>query len=248
MIFTIASLLMTPPSEDAWVLLSRDRQYTIYVDARSVSARAGPGRQRLRQWVDFASPSPSGTVTAEYEVEISCEARTIFLWSAIERDRNGRVTRLRKYSQPRLHSIHSNSVGDRMVDYACDRSPQARLRSVPLPHLLLGDYPLWSEIYRNREQIHYVDAGHVSVTGDRRTVWHRVDFATPRPNGALTLVYNVELSCGRRLIATLRGTERDGAGRLLRSRDNPQPGLRAIVPNSVGEAIFNYFCEPSASR
>ena len=120
--------------------------------------------------------------------------------------------------------------------------------TILIPLVVLGDGPLWSEVARNRQGTHYVDAGHVKVAGDRKFIWHRIDYATPLANGAVTALYNVELNCRRRTAARWRGIERNPAGQVVRSREVSRPASHAIRPNSVGDRIFHYFCEPSAAR
>jgi hypothetical protein len=119
MILAVALLLIAQPDAGGWVEVSRNRQLTNYIDARSVRAIAD--RRLLRQRVVLATALPTGTVTAEYAVEISCDRRTIALWGGVERDRTGRVVRSRKLPRPSIISIAPNSTADRIFEYVCRR-------------------------------------------------------------------------------------------------------------------------------
>jgi surface-adhesin protein E len=121
MIFTVVFLLLSQMEQYPWLEVSRDQQRTHYVDILSI--RASGERRFLRHRIDRAAPLPSGTVTAEYEVEINCQARTIAVLESEEWDEDAQTVQSRTYARPTLHPIHPNSVAQRFFELACDPAP-----------------------------------------------------------------------------------------------------------------------------
>ncbi len=121
MIFTVVFLLLSQMEQYPWFEVWRDQQRTHYVDILSI--RANGERRFLRHRIDRATPLPSGTVTAEYEVEINCRARTIALLESEEWDEEARTVRSRTYARPTPHPIHPSSVAQRFLELACDSPP-----------------------------------------------------------------------------------------------------------------------------
>lgn len=124
MIFTVVFLFLSQMDQYPWLEVSRDRQRTHYVDILSI--RAIGERRFLRHRIDRATPLPSGTVTAEYEVEINCRARTIALLKSEEWDEDARTVRSRAHVRPTAHPIDPSSVAQIFFELTCDPPPSTR--------------------------------------------------------------------------------------------------------------------------
>lgn len=105
----------------------------------------------------------------------------------------------------------------------------------------------WIEINRNDRETVHLDAASMRVLGDRRVVWSRTTYAAPRPNGALTELYNFEINCAQRTSELISFTSRNRAGALIETQMMQQRRMSPIVPESVGEIIFTVAC-PQPSR
>lgn len=119
MILTIALMLVAQADAADWVEFSRDRQQTHYIDVHSIAATAD--RIFMRHRVDLAEALPNSAVSAEFEVEIRCEERTIALLRGVERNRSGAVIESHGYSPPRYRPIDHHTLGEWLFNFVCDR-------------------------------------------------------------------------------------------------------------------------------
>lgn len=118
MILTLALLPLLQPEQYPWYQIGRDRQMTHFVD--SLYLRNKDGRRILRHRVDFATAQPNGAITAEYEVAISCEARTIALLEGTAWDYADQIVESHVFPQPTPHSVGQDGVGNILYRFACD--------------------------------------------------------------------------------------------------------------------------------
>ena len=103
----------------------------------------------------------------------------------------------------------------------------------------------WVEFGRDDLQIASFDAQSMRVEGDRRILWQRSVFTRPMPDGTASMLFNVEVDCGRRTIALLSAATRDGAGRTINEHRLAAPTPEPAVPDSLSEDLLELVCNRS---
>lgn len=109
-----------------------------------------------------------------------------------------------------------------------------------------ADTGRWVQVAQTPRQTANIDAGSIRVVGDKRIIWQRLDYPTPRPNGVLTDFNNVEVSCSARTLTLLGGTGRGRDGQVIENYGAMEP--LAVRPDSVGEAFWEFACAQQSSN
>jgi hypothetical protein len=104
----------------------------------------------------------------------------------------------------------------------------------------------WVVFSDDGDLVNSVDTGAIQAEGDRRIVWHRVDFGTPLDQGVTTALFRVEVDCTRRTTALLSGATRNASGAIVQSHEIDTPRARAVEPESVGADLVAFVCRNPA--
>lgn len=110
-----------------------------------------------------------------------------------------------------------------------------------------GDAARWVQLDQDGERTNYIDSLNIRVAGDRRMIWQRVDYATARPDGATTVLYEVEIVCSARTMALLSVARRDRNGGLLGTHAYSGGPQEPILPDTVGELYLDAACARQGS-
>ena len=103
----------------------------------------------------------------------------------------------------------------------------------------------WVVIARNGDLVSSLDSATIRVEGDRRIVWHRVDFGRPLDRGVTTVLFQVEVHCTRRTVAPLSAETRTASGAIVQSYNDDAPSPRAAEPDTLDERLVELVCQVS---
>ena len=103
----------------------------------------------------------------------------------------------------------------------------------------------WVVLSRNDDLVSSVDSDTIRVEGDRRVVWHRVDFGRSLDRGVTFMLFQVDVQCTRRTSAVLSAETRTASGAIVQSHNVDTPEPSTPEPDSDGARLIEFVCHNS---
>ena len=109
----------------------------------------------------------------------------------------------------------------------------------------------WMQVVQGNDGIEYLDSQSIVKSGGRAKVWTKYVFKHPHFIGEeikLTAfeVTHSEYDCKERTVSSSSSTRYDDEGNVIRSLDGISNMRTDIIPDSIGETVFNLVCSQGA--
>ena len=103
----------------------------------------------------------------------------------------------------------------------------------------------WRLIHQGTEGSTYLDIHTVRRSGDRATVWQRIEYLRPQRQGHSETVTRWEYDCRNRTSELLRFVDWRADGTVVMSHTLPPSEREAepVAPDSVGEDVLEIVCQ-----
>lgn len=88
----------------------------------------------------------------------------------------------------------------------------------------------------------WVDLGSIQGDGFIRSAWFRYNHPSRRPDGRARTLMLFSFRCQDRMSGATSLVDYDAAGAVIKTLSHHDPVWSPVVPDSVGEAQFNFVC------